>query len=116
MSTEPDIFNSCHNSIKDLSAISGTDSDLDRITSALNRSSLITTHDETHPFEAVVPPIVQTSLFTFSSYGDAEKVYRGDKEHWFYTRYSNPTLRQFEEMVAKLEGAEDALGLFILWQ
>jgi cystathionine beta-lyase/cystathionine gamma-synthase len=73
-------------------------------------ASLIVAHDETHAFEAVVPPIVQTSLFTFSSYDEMVATYRGERSRPVYTRGLNPTVRLFEEMLAKLEGAEDALG------
>lgn len=73
-------------------------------------ASLIVAHDEAHAFEAVVPPIVQTSLFTFSSYDEMVSTYRGEKVRPVYTRGLNPTVRLFEEMLAKLEGAEDALG------
>ncbi|MGQ3144044.1 PLP-dependent transferase [Rhizobium oryzihabitans] len=73
-------------------------------------ASLIVAHDETHAFEAVVPPLVQTSLFTFSSYDEMVSTYRGEKVRPVYTRGLNPTVRLFEEMLAKLEGAEDALG------
>jgi cystathionine beta-lyase/cystathionine gamma-synthase len=60
--------------------------------------------------DAVVPPIFQTSLFTFSDYDDMIASYRGEKVRPIYTRGLNPTVRMFEEMLAKLEGAEDALG------
>ncbi len=73
-------------------------------------ASLIVAHDGPHAFEAVVPPIVQTSLFTFSSYEEMLATYRGEKARPVYTRGLNPTVRMFEEMLAKLEGAEDALG------
>ena len=33
-------------------------------------ASLISAHDEGNAFDAVVPPIVQTSLFTFGSYDE----------------------------------------------
>lgn len=73
-------------------------------------ASQIVAHDETNAFEAVVPPIVQTSLFTFSSYDEMVSTYRGEKSRPVYTRGLNPTVRAFEEMLAKLEGAEDAIG------
>ncbi|WP_377293350.1 PLP-dependent transferase [Rhizobium sp. SG2393] len=73
-------------------------------------ASLIVAHDGPHAFEAVVPPIVQTSLFTFSTYEEMLETYRGEKVRPVYTRGLNPTVRMFEEMLAKLEGAEDALG------
>lgn len=65
-------------------------------------ASLIVAHDETHAFEAVVPPLVQTSLFTFSSYDEMVSTYRGEKVRPVYTRGLNPTVRMFEEMLAKL--------------
>lgn len=71
---------------------------------------LTVAHDEAHAFDAVVPPIVQTSLFTFSSYAEMEETYRGLKVRPTYTRGLNPTVRIFEEMIARLEGAEDAIG------
>ncbi|QRM57498.1 PLP-dependent transferase [Sinorhizobium sp. BG8] len=74
------------------------------------RASLIVAHDESNAFEAVVPPIVQTSLFTFSSYDEMVSAYRGEIVRPIYTRGLNPTVRAFEEMLAKLEGGEDAIG------
>ncbi|APO79047.1 Cys/Met metabolism pyridoxal phosphate-dependent protein (plasmid) [Rhizobium etli 8C-3] len=73
-------------------------------------ASLITAHDEGNIADAVVPPIFQTSLFTFSDYDDMIASYRGEKVRPIYTRGLNPTVRTFEEMLARLEGAEDALG------
>lgn len=93
----------CHDTLDELSLSSDT-------LESLNRASFITVHDEPHEYDAAVPPIVQTSLFTFSSYSHADAVYRGEQKHHFYTRFSNPTNRQFEEMIAKLEHAEDAIG------
>jgi len=71
---------------------------------------LIVAHDETHAFCAVVPPILQTSLFTFESYDEMVATYRGEIARPIYSRGVNPTVRMFEEMLARLEGAEDALG------
>jgi len=73
-------------------------------------ASLAVAHDARHYADAVVPPIFQTSLFTFSDYDDMIASYRGEKVRPIYTRGLNPTVRMFEEMLAKLEGAEDALG------
>lgn len=73
-------------------------------------ASLTVAHDEANAFDAVVPPIVQTSLFTFSSYDEMVAAYRGEIVRPIYSRGLNPTVRAFEEMLAKLEGGEDALG------
>ena len=36
----------------------------------IERASLIVNRDDGQPYDAVVPPIVQSSLFTFPSYGN----------------------------------------------
>ncbi|MDH7789857.1 PLP-dependent transferase [Ochrobactrum sp. AN78] len=77
---------------------------------SLDFAALTVAHDESNAYDAVVPPIVQTSLFTFPSYDDMVASYRGEKVRPIYTRGLNPTVRAFEEMLAKLEGGEDALG------
>lgn len=74
------------------------------------RAALIVAHDAPNPYEAVVPPIVQTSLFTFTSYKDMEDTYAGRVTRPTYSRGLNPTTRIFEEKVAALEGAEDGLS------
>lgn len=75
-----------------------------------DNASFIVAHDEGHAFDAVVPPIVQTSLFTFKDYDDMVASYKGERVRPIYTRGLNPTVRMFEEMLAKLEGGEDAIG------
>ena len=77
---------------------------------AFDLASLTVAHDDGNYAEAVVPPIFQTSLFTFADYDDMIASYRGEKVRPIYTRGLNPTVRMFEEMLARLEGAEDALG------
>jgi len=66
----------------------------------LDFAALTVAHDEGNAFDAVVPPIVQTSLFTFPSYDDMVASYRGEKVRPIYTRGLNPTGRAFEEMLA----------------
>jgi len=80
------------------------------MTDPFERASLILAHDEGHAFDAVVPPIVQTSLFTFGAFEEMAAVYRGEKSRFVYSRTTNPNLRLFEEKIAALEGAEDAIG------
>jgi len=77
---------------------------------AFDAASLAVVHDDANAYDAVVPPIVQTSLFTFSSYAEMEETYRGLKNRPTYSRGLNPTVRVFEEKLAALERAEDALG------
>jgi cystathionine beta-lyase/cystathionine gamma-synthase len=78
--------------------------------SLFDRASLVVAHDEENAFEAVVPPIVQTSLFTFSTFAEMEATYRGERSRYVYSRTTNPTVRLFEEKMAALEGADDAIG------
>ncbi len=74
------------------------------------RASVIVAHDDGNAFDAVVPPIVQTSLFTFGSFEEMASTYRGERTRYVYSRTTNPTVRMFEEKIAALEGADDAIG------
>ena len=49
------------------------------ITSDFERASMAVAHDGDNAFDAVVPPIVQTSLFTFSTFEEMAATYRGEK-------------------------------------
>ncbi|GAB3441737.1 aminotransferase class I/II-fold pyridoxal phosphate-dependent enzyme [Insolitispirillum peregrinum] len=62
-----------------------------------------------YPLNAAAPPIFQTSLFTFDSYQDMAAVYAGE-QRLVYTRGDNPTVQVFEELVARLEGADAGRG------
>ncbi|WP_029002985.1 PLP-dependent transferase [Azorhizobium doebereinerae] len=61
---------------------------------------------EAYPLAAAVPPIFQTSLFTFETYEDMAAVYAGRSHQLIYSRGDNPTVMEFERAVAALEGAE----------
>ena len=67
------------------------------------RADLIVAHDGAHPFDAVVPPIVQTSLFTFANVEEMASTYRGERDRFVYSRTTNPTVRLFEQKMAALE-------------
>ncbi|UDL94258.1 aminotransferase class I/II-fold pyridoxal phosphate-dependent enzyme [Lichenihabitans sp. PAMC28606] len=84
----------------------------DRSTGAdvLARARLILAHDEPHAFDAVVPAIVQTSLFTFSSFQEMSDTYAGKKSRNVYSRTTNPTVTLFEQKIAALEATDDAIG------
>src|SRR5687768_12085053 len=71
---------------------------------------LILSHDDLPADGPVVPPIVQTSLFTFSSVAEMRATFAGERVRPVYSRGLNPTARLFEEKIAALEGAEDALA------
>lgn len=51
-----------------------------------------------------------TSSFTFASAAEAAARFAGTEEGFVYSRFSNPTVRMFEERLASLEGAEDCLA------
>jgi cystathionine beta-lyase/cystathionine gamma-synthase len=59
----------------------------------------------------LAPPIAQTSTFAFASTAELRRYLDGDPALYLYTRYANPTLRELEDTLAALEGAEDALAL-----
>lgn len=56
-------------------------------------------------------PVVQSSTFAFASSAEMRRYLEGDDELFLYTRYANPTVRDLEEALAALEGAEAALAL-----
>ena len=80
------------------------------ITSDFEHASLAVAHDGDNAFDAVVPPIVQTSLFTFSTFEEMAATYRGEKSRMVYSRTNNPTTQAFEQKIAELEYTEDAIG------
>jgi len=50
--------------------------------------------------------IFATSSYVFKSAADAAAVFAGDKPGNIYSRFTNPTVRTFEERLAALEGGE----------
>ncbi len=60
------------------------------------------------PFNAVSPPIFQTSIFCFPSYDEFRDALSDEESHYLYTRGNNPTVNLCEEKLAALEGAEAA--------
>ena len=60
-------------------------------------------------FQAVAPPIVQTSNFTFKSVADFRKALANEYEATLYSRGNNPTVDILRKKLAALDGAEDAL-------
>lgn len=77
---------------------------------AADRAATIVAHDDRQYADAVVPPIFQTSLFTFSSYAEMAATFSGELVRPTYSRGLNPTVRAFEEKIAELERTDDALG------
>jgi cystathionine beta-lyase len=57
---------------------------------------------------AVVPPIFETSLFTFPSYDAIDEAFSERDHRYIYSRGNNPTVTIAEEKIAFLEGGERA--------
>lgn len=55
-------------------------------------------------------PIFATSSYVFSSAAEAAARFGGEQEGNVYSRYTNPTVRTFEQRIAALEGGEAAVG------
>ena len=51
-------------------------------------------------------PIFPTSSFVFASAAEAEARFSGEQPGNIYSRFTNPTVRTFEDRLASLEGAE----------
>ncbi|MDR7416120.1 MAG: aminotransferase class I/II-fold pyridoxal phosphate-dependent enzyme [Armatimonadota bacterium] len=61
------------------------------------------------PFGALVPPLYQTSTFTFETVADGARRANERIPAAFYTRWGNPTLRACADRLAALEGGEACL-------
>lgn len=59
---------------------------------------------------SLAPALWASTTWESSSLGDAERRANGTRVGEFYSRYANPTVRSFEEALAALEGADDALA------
>lgn len=55
-------------------------------------------------------PLFLTSSFVFDDAADAAARFCGDKPGNIYSRFTNPTVRMFEERLAALEGGERCIG------
>jgi O-succinylhomoserine sulfhydrylase len=60
-----------------------------------------------------------TSGFVYDSAEAAEAAFAGESDRFVYSRYGNPTVRAFEERIARIEGAEAAFatgsGMAAVW-
>jgi len=65
--------------------------------------------DREQYFNAVCPPIIQSSNFVFPSIRNFRKALENEMDHPIYTRGNNPTVQILRKKIAALEGAEDAL-------
>lgn len=65
---------------------------------------------EPEPKGAVVPPIYQTSTFSFKSAAHGAALFKGEEKGYIYTRLGNPTNEAMERAVAALEGGHDGMA------
>jgi methionine-gamma-lyase len=59
---------------------------------------------------SLVPPLYQTSTFTFSTAEQGERRFAGQEEGFIYSRLGNPTVKILEDKMAMLEQGEAALA------
>jgi len=60
-------------------------------------------------FNAVVPPIIQTSNFSFKKVDKLRKAFEDEYSTFLYSRALNPTIKILSQKLAALDGAEDCL-------
>ncbi len=62
-----------------------------------------------HYFNAIAPPIVQSSNFAFDSVAGMRELLLDEYKGFLYSRGNNPTIDILRKKLAALDGAEDAL-------
>ena len=65
--------------------------------------------DRENYFNAVAPPIIQTSNFVFKKVEDLTKAFEDEMGGYLYSRGLNPTVDILRKKLAALDGAEDCL-------
>lgn len=65
--------------------------------------------DREQYFNAVAPPIIQTSNFAFKKVSDLRKAFEDEMGGYLYSRGLNPTVDILRKKLAALDGAEDCL-------
>ena len=65
--------------------------------------------DREHYFNAIAPPIVQTSNFAFRKVNELGQAFRDEMAGYLYSRGINPTVDILRRKLAALDGAEDCL-------
>jgi O-succinylhomoserine sulfhydrylase len=69
------------------------------------RSGISRTHEGEH-----AEPVFATSSYVFANAAEAAARFSGDSPGNVYSRYTNPTVRTFEQRLAQMEGAEAAVA------
>lgn len=65
--------------------------------------------ERTHYYNAVAPPVIQSSNFVFDTLEEFRDALSSELDNHIYTRGNNPTVAILRKKLAALEGTEDAL-------
>ncbi len=65
--------------------------------------------DRAHYFNAIAPPIIQTSNFRFNKVDELRAAFADEMSTYLYSRGLNPTVDILRKKLAALDGAEDCL-------
>lgn len=76
---------------------------------ALDTLAIRAGHDRTHEQEHG-EPIFTTSSFVYGSAAEAARKFSGEEPGNIYSRFTNPTVRTFEQRLAALEGGEQCVA------
>ena len=78
----------------------------ERAETALQHPATVETPADNHP---LLFPIYQNVKWETETVAESLRVYRGERPGFFYSRASNPTVRQLEQLLALLQGREACL-------
>ena len=62
-------------------------------------------------FGEISEALFMTQAYAYDSPEQAEQSFKGEVEHYVYSRYGNPTVTMFEDRLSLLEGAKYCVGL-----
>ncbi len=65
--------------------------------------------DRENYFNAIAPPIIQTSNFAFKKVDEMRRAFADEYSTFLYSRGLNPTVKILSQKLAALDGAEDCL-------
>lgn len=75
-------------------------------TTLVNHPPAVALPDDNRP---LVAPIYQSVKFSFDDTDQTLRYQRGEREGFFYSRTSNPTLTQLQRLLSELQGRDDCL-------
>jgi methionine-gamma-lyase len=74
-------------------------------------SKLVHTSGPADPLGSVITPIYQTSTFAFRSAEHGAQCFAGESDGYIYTRIGNPTIDEFEAVIADIENGFGAVAV-----